>query len=560
MKLISIYGTFISRQRLSVTTKIAIALSLLVTFLIAAVGTSVFLRDQTTLKKEIQVKSWNIVQTAVQASGNYLQTGNMEPLNHLVNIIGDYQDISYVMVLDAGGKVLAHTDDKQIGNKINDEATQDALASKANTTKIRYNEEGKPAVMDFFAPINTTGTGTAGYFCLGMDLTGLSRQARETTINIILICLAAILSGISLAALITKRILQKPLQDLTAATEKLATGDFSYKVPVRFQDELGDLAIAFNTMIVHLSNLIQSVKSSAMDINKSAELILGHLQNSGRTNNRLSQTFDLLKQSTEEQVAIIKQSIAMSEQLSSQSKHAMDSILQILSEVKKTARLGESSMSAVLKIAANIEESGQSLENTRNSLKELENKGLQFSKTISYFSNLLDKNTECTVQVALQAARTGNNELASAAEELHGISEEASRQVKQMSQELAEIQETWTVAETALVGNLKRLTEGHDTVREAASILEKVLQSLSQSKEIIDDIASTAQRQATSIENIKQGQNGIIDMLLKSINKSSGAGNDTKLQMENLHDIDSLAKKLMRMVDRLNVLSLQFKI
>jgi hypothetical protein len=46
---------------------------------------------------------------------------------------------------------------------------------------------------------------------------------------------------------------------------------------------------------------------------------------------------------------------------------------------------------------------------------------------------------------------------------------------------------------------------------------------------------------------------------MKSINKSSGAGSDTKVQMESLHDIDSMAKKLIRMVDRLNVLSLQFK-
>jgi len=560
MRLIGIYSTFISRLRLSVTTKIAIALSLLVTFLIAAVGTSVFLRDQSIFKKEIQKKGWNIVQIAAQSSGIYLQTGNMESLKNLIKTIGNYQDITYVMVLDAESKVLAHTDNRQTGSKINDKVIQEALASKADISKIRYNEQGKPTIMEFFAPINTMGGSTTGYFCLGMDLGGLNRQARETIINIILICLAANLSGISLAALITKRILKKPLQDLTAATEKLATGDFSYKVPVRFQDELGDLATAFNTMSVHLSNLIQSVKSSAMDINKSAEQILGHLQTSGRTNSRLSQTFDLLKQSTEEQVTVLKQSIALSEQLSSQSKQAMDSILQILSEVNKTTRLGESGMSAISKIAANIEESSRSLVNTRISLKELENKGLQFSKTINHFSNLLDKNNAFTVQAALQAARSGNNELARAAEELHSISEEASRQIKQMSQELAGVRNSWAAAETALGGNMERLAAGQDAVRDAGSSLEKVLQSLLQSKDIIDEIASAAQRQSTSIENIKQRQSGIIDGLLKSINKSSGAGSDTRLQMESLHDIDSLAKKLMRMVDRLNVLSLQFKV
>lgn len=548
------------RLRFSVTTKIALALSLLISFLMAAVGTSVFLRDQALFKKEFQEKGWNIVHTALQFSGNYLQIGNTEFLNNLVKKVGTYQDISYVMVLDAGGKVLAHTDEKQIGNKFNDEDTKNALAAKSDVMKIRYNEQGKPSIMDFYSPINTAGGSTMGYFRLGVDLSGLNKYAHETTIHIILICLAAILAGISLAALISKRILQKPLLDLTAATEKLATGDFSYKVPVHKQDELGDLATAFNTMTVHLSNLIQSVKSSAVDINKSAEQILGRLQTSDRTNSRLSQTFDILKQGTTEQVAILKQSIALSEQLSDQSKHAMDCILKILSEVNKTTQIGESGVSAISKIVANIEESGQSLENTRNSLKQLENKGRQFSQTIEHFSDLLEKNTACTVQVALQAARSGNEELTRAAEDLHHISEESTQRIKQMSGELADVQNTWSEAETALGGNLKRLAAGQDAAGEARGSLEKVLQSLLQSKDIIEEIASAAHRQSTSIEDIRQSQSGIIDELLKSINKSSGAGSDTKLQMESLHDIDSLAKKLMRMVDRLNVLSLQFKV
>lgn len=559
MKLKRTAGTFIRGLRLSVTTKIAIALSLLVSFLITAVGASVFIRDQTIFKKEYQDKGWNIVYTALQFSGTYLQSGNIDSLDDLVKTVSKYQDISYAMVLDSSGTILTHTDNKQTGSKLNDALMSNVLATKANVMEIRQNEHGRPVLMDFCAPINT-GAGTAGYFRLGVDLSGLNKHARDTILSIILICLAAILSGISLAMLISKRILQKPLQDLTAATEKLATGDFSYKVPVHYQDELGDLATAFNMMSVHLANLIQAVKSSAADINKSAEQILGRLQTSDRTNNRLSYTFDLLKQSTEEQVAILKQSINLSEQLSSQSKHAMDSILQILGEINKTARLGENGTSAIAKIAANIEASSRSLQDTRKSLKLLDGQSNKFSETIVHFTNLLDKNKACTVQVALQAARSGNSELALAAEELHGISEDASKQITQMSRELVAVQNHWLTAESALGGNLKRLADGQEAVKEAGATLEKVRQSLLQSKEIIEEIASAVQRQATSIEDIKHGQHGIIEGLLNSINKSSGAGNDTRLQTESLHDIDSLAKKLMRLVDRLNVLSLQFKI
>lgn len=548
------------KLRISVTTKIAIALSILITFLIAAVGTSMVIRDYSLIRREFQDKGWNILHTALQFSRNYIQIGNMEFLNDLVKKIGTYKDVNYVMVLDTGGKVLAHTDDKQVGMRYNDEETRNAMAAKTDVIKIHSAEKGKPAVMDFYSPVVTPGGSIMGYFRMGIDLSGLNRHARESALSIALICLAAILAGISLASLISKKILQKPLQDLTTATEKLATGDFSYKVPIHNLDELGDLATSFNTMTVHLANLIQSVKSSAADINKSAEQILGRIQTSDRTNIRLSQTFDFLKQGTTEQVSILKQSAAFAEQLSEQTKHAMDCILQILNEVNKTTQIGERGVSAISKISTDIEDSCQSLENTRESFGQLQNKVRQLNQSLEHFSSLLEKNIACTVQVALQAARSGNTELTEAAENLHNISKESVDRIKLMFDELANIQETWLMAESSLGSNLERLEDGQEAAREAAESLEKVVRSLLQSKDIIEEIASAAHRQSSSIEEIIKSHNSIIDELTKSINKSSGAGNDTKLQTESLHDIDSQAKKLMRMVDRLNVLSLQFKV
>ncbi len=545
--------------RLSITTKIAVAFSLLIMFLVSVVAASIVLKNQALFKAEFQEKGWSIVYTALPYFSGYMQSNNLDYMNNIVKAIGKYQDISYVAVLDEWGKVLVHTDDKQVGTWFGDEDTKSVMAEKSDILKLHSDDSGKPYLMDFYAPIKTAGGGTIGYFRLGVSLAGLTMQTRQTTINIILICLAAIIAGIFLAQLITKRTLKKPLLDLTAATEKLATGDFSYKVNIYSQDELGNLARSFNTMTVHLSNLVHSVKSSVIDINKSAEQIIGQLQTSGRTNNKLSQTFDLLKQGTEEQVAILKQSSSLAEQLSEQSKNAMDGILQILSEVKKTVQVSEKGVNDISRVGDNIQQSGRSLAGTRNLIRQVDEKARQFSQTIADFSELLKKTNSCTVQVALEAARSGNEELARAAEALHAISEESAQRVSQMSSELADVDDTWSAAEKAMDSNIKSLTEGQEAVTEAGDSLGKVMRSLLQSKDFIEAVASSAQQQSANIEDIIRSQSGIINGLLKSIKKSSGAGSDTKVQMENLHDIDSLTKKLIRMVDRLNVLSLQFK-
>ncbi|TEB06990.1 Methyl-accepting chemotaxis protein McpB [Pelotomaculum schinkii] len=546
-------------SRLSITSKIAIALSLLITFLISVVGISVILKQQALFKAEFKDKGWSIVHTALPYFSNYLQSSNLDYVNSIIKAIGKYQDVSYVMVLDEWGRVVAHTDERQVGKKVDDDATKNVMSIKSDAVNLLLDDAGKPALMDFYAPVKTTGGSTIGYFRMGVSLAGLTGQTRQTSVSIILICLAAIIAGIFLAQLITKRMLKKPFQDLTVATERLATGDFSYKVRIYSQDELGDLANSFNTMTFHLANLIHSVQSSVIDINKSAEQIIGQLQTSGRTNNKLSQTFDLLKQGTEEQVAILKQSSSLAEQLSEQSKNAMDGILQILSEVKKTVQVSEKGVNDISRVGDNIQQSGRSLAGTRNLIRQVDEKARQFSQTIADFSELLKKTNSCTVQVALEAARSGNEELARAAETLHAISEESAQRVSQMSSELADVDNTWSAAEKAMDSNIKSLSEGQEAVTEAGDSLEKVMRSLLQSKDFIEAVASSAQQQSANIEDIIRSQSGIINGLLKSIKKSSGAGSDTKVQMENLHDIDSLTKKLIRMVDRLNVLSLQFK-
>lgn len=55
-------------------------------------------------------------------------------------------------------------------------------------------------------------------------------------------------------------IIGQPLQVLTEGVERVSTGDLSYEVPVQSQDELGQLASAFNSMSTLLRELIGSLE------------------------------------------------------------------------------------------------------------------------------------------------------------------------------------------------------------------------------------------------------------------------------------------------------------
>lgn len=89
--------------------------------------------------------------------------------------------------------------------------------------------------------------------------------------------LIALLLGTILA-----RTLVRPLRELTTATQAMTQGDLQQRVPVRSEDELGQLATAFNEMNQKLSQAEQLRRQMtadiAHDLRTPLSLILGHAE------------------------------------------------------------------------------------------------------------------------------------------------------------------------------------------------------------------------------------------------------------------------------------------
>jgi len=87
----------------------------------------------------------------------------------------------------------------------------------------------------------------------------------------------ALIIGIFLA-----RTISRPVREVTAATQKVASGDLGYQVPVRTKDELGRLASSFNKMSTDLDlanrQRRQMTADIAHDLRTPLSVILGYME------------------------------------------------------------------------------------------------------------------------------------------------------------------------------------------------------------------------------------------------------------------------------------------
>lgn len=148
----------------------------------------------------------------------------------------------------------------------------------------------------------------AGYFMTLMEKYNISptssHQMFVSAVHRYLVwaSLGALVLAAGFSFLLMRRILN-PLTQMTEITRKIASGDYSARVPVKSRDEVGQLALAFNRMAESLQKIEQLRKTMMIDVAHELRTpltnIKGYLEalNDGVVSPS-SETFGLLQEET----------------------------------------------------------------------------------------------------------------------------------------------------------------------------------------------------------------------------------------------------------------------
>ncbi len=98
-------------------------------------------------------------------------------------------------------------------------------------------------------------------------LSSAIRDTSRTTLLIALLTLVGLVGLMIVVGIYFTRRLTRPLSELANAAHSIAEGDYSHSVPVRSQDEIGEVATAFNTM----SQSILAAREQLQNANRELE-------------------------------------------------------------------------------------------------------------------------------------------------------------------------------------------------------------------------------------------------------------------------------------------------
>jgi class 3 adenylate cyclase len=236
---------------LSLGSKIASLMSLLVTLAVLSLSYVSIVRERANFEKDLEEQAELFLEATSLNIRDQLYLGQIDELLDLARLISDNQDIVFFIVYDAQGRALVDSREESMlfSNQPDSLGTQ--LIELKQEASYKNREDGQLVAG---IPIYL-GRNILGAVSVAMSTKPLSEKINEITTQGIILALATLIVGGGLTVLFSRQITM-PLSDLSKVVSKMSAGDLSQRVKYTAEDEIGQLGATFNKMAEQLQERV----------------------------------------------------------------------------------------------------------------------------------------------------------------------------------------------------------------------------------------------------------------------------------------------------------------
>jgi adenylate cyclase len=167
-------------------------------------------------------------------------------LNTLIKEAARVEGLSYALITDTKDKIKAHTDVNLIGLPFKHFIDNPVLLRKDEVVYYSYRRASGDRMLNLYRPIHIKDK-TLGQVHVGISLDFIEQLVIDERLSVVLVTLAVILIGLIVSIMYGFRF-SRPISEIVKATDEIAKANYQYRIPLKRNDELGNLAIAFNKM------------------------------------------------------------------------------------------------------------------------------------------------------------------------------------------------------------------------------------------------------------------------------------------------------------------------
>jgi len=363
----------------------------------------------------------------------------------------------------------------------------------AGEVLLRRGSEGGVALATYGRVFNDAAGQPVGVLELVMDRSGYASDYRQALVSILGVGLLVLVLGVGGFWFIARGIVG-PLNDSIARVNGIALGegDLTQRLPVQGQDEMAQLATAFNAFVERMQDLVRQVGAATEQLAAASNQLS---ITSGETSQQV-----LSQQSETDQVATaMNEMTATVQEVARNANEAARSAQQTDEEASAGREVVRQTIASIQSLAAGVEDGAAVIE-------RLSADSAEIGQVLDVIRSIADQTNLLALNAAIEAARAGEQGrgFAVVADEVRTLASRTQSSTEEIQKMIERLQGN---AGNAVAAMEKGRVQGRESVAQASRAgdsLEAITGAVASINDMNAQIASAAEEQSAVAEEINR--------------------------------------------------------
>ncbi|QDR78965.1 Methyl-accepting chemotaxis protein (MCP) signaling domain protein [Sporomusa termitida] len=392
-------------------------------------------------------------------------------------------------------------------------------------------------------------------------LDGAVANARQAETAAIIAAVLATIIGIIIGFLAARSI-SRPVNALAVAARKVAAGDLTENVKIERQDEIGQLASAFNTMVLQLKDLIRQVTINAEQVAAASEELTANAEQSAQASNQIATAITDVAAGATAQMEAANETSAVVEQMAAGIQQIAANANQVSDQSAQAADKAKNGDQEVGKAVSQMKQIEDTVNTSARVVVKLGERSREIGQIVDTISGIAGQTNLLALNAAIEAARAGEQGrgFAVVAEEVRKLAEQSQEAAKKIAELIGEIQGDTEKAVVAMNEGTQEVRQGTEVVNAAGSAFKDIMAVVDQVSDQVKEISAAIQQMATGSQQIVASVKKIDDLSKKSAGESQGVSAATEEQLASMEEIATSSQALASLAQDLQTAVTKFRV
>lgn len=421
-----------------------------------------------------------------------------------VKIVGNFDIVDKLSNLTHGDAITIFQYDTRVSTNIienGERAINTKAPSELITTVLEQKEQRYIGSADILGepyevvtgPITNNLNEIIGMLSIALPLATYTNAATESVMkNVIVLLIISALLFVIISWFLQRQIIA-PINQLSANAKELADLNLNVKIlNPKGQDEIANLAKAFNAMKTRLTETINVVANSANQIASSSLVLAESSRQTSEASNQVALTMNDIASGTSTQSDQAEHIVEMMQKTNDEVANSLQKAETTLARAIQSTHIARKGEDAINEAIKHLNSVTQTVSYATDSIQKLGKRSEEIGGIITVITGIAEQTNLLALNAAIEAARAGEQGkgFAVVASEVRQLAEQSSLASGQITSLIKDIQAETAVTVRTMESNLLAVEEQVHIISKGGNALQEIVEQVAETEQGVKEMKS----------------------------------------------------------------------